>query len=187
MVEKFVRDNVSGFYANKVAVQISSGPTYHPITLLVSEFQPADEDFLALSQIKTDMNGNLESVFTRQYAPPFALHPSAVSDLREKCLEHVELIAKRPRCTGELYHKHTSMISWDVFKVITQYHRSVNVGMARSQILETLLNHNGIGPAYRRRNHALYHALFHGTKSCFHGEICRRGNQQPYSPNKAFL
>jgi hypothetical protein len=187
VVEKFCSRYISGFCVNKVAVQISSGPTYQPITLLISEFQPADENFLALSQIKTGMDGNLESVFTHQYALPFALHPSAVSDLREKCLEHVELIAKRHRCTGELYHKHTSMISWDVFRVITQYHRSVNVCMTRSQIPETLLNDNGIGPAYRRRNRALCHALFHSTKSCFHGEICRRSNQQPYSPNKAFL
>jgi hypothetical protein len=187
VVEKFVHDNVSRFYANKAAVQTSSGPTYQPITLFISEFQPADENFLALSQIKTDMDGSLESVFTRQYAPPFAPLPNAVSDLRKKCLEHVELIAKRPRCTGELYHKHTSMISWDIFRVITQYHRSVNVGMTRSQIPETLLNDNGIGPAYRRRDRALCHALFHSTKSCFHREICRRGNQQPYSPNRAFL
>jgi hypothetical protein len=187
VVEKFVHDNVSGFCANKVAVQISSGLTYQPITLFISEFRPADENFLALSQIKTGIDGNLESVFTRQYAPPFALLPSAVSDLRKKCLEHVELIAKRPRCTGEFYHKHTSMISWDVFKAITQYHRSVNVGMTRPKIPETLLNDSVIGPSCWRRNSALCHALFHGTKSCFHGQICRRGNQQPYSPNKASI
>jgi hypothetical protein len=129
MVEKFIEDNIFGFTANKVAVQISSGPSYQPITLFINEFQPADEGFLALSQIETDKDGNFSSEFTRHYAPPFALPPGANSVLREKCLEHVELIAKGQRCRGEVHYKQTSVVSWDVFNAIAQYQRSSNVGI----------------------------------------------------------
>jgi hypothetical protein len=176
MVEKFVEDNISGFTANKVAVQISSGPTYQPITLFVNEFQPVDEHFLALSQIKRDSDGNFSSEFTRQYAPPFALLPNANSVLREKCLEHVKLIAKQPRCRGEVHYKHTSIVSWDVFSAIAQYQRSSNVGLFTFIIPKNLLNHSGTESICRRSNLALCHALLYGANSCFYRGLRRCGD-----------
>ncbi len=187
MVEKFVHENVSGFSGNQVAVEISSGPTYRPISLFINEFQPVDEDFLALSQIKTDEDGNLSSEFTRQYAPPFALPPSSSIALREKCLEHVELIAKGSRNDGELSKKHTSIISWDLFNAIAQYQKSVNVGTPGSIIPETKLNYHGTEQTCRRSYRALCYALFHGPKSCFHGRFCRCGDHLPHSPDKAAI
>lgn len=119
---------MSNFRASEVAVQVSSGPTYQPISLWVHEFQPANEEFLALSQIQTDEDGILRSDFTRRYAPPFALPPAATGRvLREKCQKHVELIAKGPRSEGELYYKDISIVSWDVFDAIDQYQKSTNV------------------------------------------------------------
>lgn len=129
VVENLIRDNVpTGFYDNEVEVEISSGPTYWPISLRVHEFQPANEEFLALSHIKTDDDGNLSSEFTRRYAPPFALPPIGTEVLREKCLEHVETIARSPRSEGEVYYRDTSRVSWDILSAIYQYQKSTDVG-----------------------------------------------------------
>jgi hypothetical protein len=117
----------SGFSDNRIAVQISSGPTYQPISLWVYEFQPPNENVLSLPQIKTDKDGNFTSEFTRRYAPPYAIPLTATGLLLEQCREHVELIARGPRCEGELYYKDTSIVPWKIFKAIDQYRRSTNV------------------------------------------------------------
>jgi hypothetical protein len=131
---------VSGFCDNKVAVNISSGPTYRPLSFWVHEFQPIDEEFLALSHIKTDEDGNLSSEFTRRYAPPFAIRPTGTEALRDKCLQHVKLIAKGPRSEGEVYYKDTSRVSWEILTAIYQYQRSTNVGTVGCITLKHLLS-----------------------------------------------
>lgn len=93
----------------------------------VQEFQPLNEEFLASSQIETGNDGNLNSEFTRQYALPFMLPQGRHTELKDKCLEHVELISRGPRCTGELYYKDTANISWEVFNAIAGYQKSANV------------------------------------------------------------
>ena len=170
-IENLIQENVIGFNDNKISVQISSGPTYQPISLWVHEFQPANEEFLALPHIKMDKDGNIGSQFIRGYAPPLALPPTSAKALREKCQEHVDLIAKGPRCEGELYYKHTSIVPWDVFNAIDRYSRSTNVRILVCLMLKEWSGNLETGRACEKGNSPLRHAFFYDPNFAVHWRL----------------
>lgn len=163
---------MSDFSDSQVAIQISSGPTYQPISLWVHEFQPVNEESLVLPQIKTDGDGTIRSDFTHRYAPPFALLPTATGRvLREKCREHVELIAKGPRGEGELYYKDTSVVSWDIFNVIDQYRKSTNVRTLTRMTPRNFEINQGTEWTCAKGVSTLRNALFHDPSSGLYGRL----------------
>lgn len=145
MVENLFRDNVSRLSDNRVQVQISSGPTYQPISIWVNEFRPINDEFLEVSHIKTGENGHPSSKFIRRYAPPYMLHQNEIKTLGDKCMEHVKLIAKNPRGKGELYFKYTSIVPWKVFNAIRRYHDSTDVSSISCIYVVHFLNDHRTG------------------------------------------
>jgi hypothetical protein len=107
----------------------------------------------------------------RGYAPPLALPPASAKALREKCQEHVELIAKGPRCEGELYYKHTSIVPWEVFNAIDRYRKSTNVRILACLMLKGRLGNLEIGRTCRKSDSSLRHAFFYDPNLAVHGRV----------------
>jgi hypothetical protein len=124
---------VTGFTNNTIEIEIKSGPTYPPIRLVVHEFLPKDQNFLALPQLVTNEINN-ESRIAVSYAPPLGLN-EPTNAVKQKCLEHIKSIIKSERNAGEVEYGETSQISWRVLEAVSQYQRP-SPGVRSSPVLQ---------------------------------------------------
>jgi len=104
---------------------MSSGPIYDKLRLTVTEFQPRNEDFLALNYVgpKDDTNDQCQT-FIPSYAPPFGLHHTSAKELKTKCLDHIISIIGRERDIGEATRGDISIMSWKIFEAVNNYRKS---------------------------------------------------------------
>ncbi len=93
----------------------------------MNEFQPADEKFLELIELKIDDKDKKSAKFTQHYAPPYGLSQVAAKGLGENLQDHIEAIVEGPRNRGELKQGDMSIVSWEIWEAIDQYRRATKV------------------------------------------------------------
>jgi hypothetical protein len=108
---------------NDVSVRMLSGPFLSSIPLVVREICPANQDFLLLpdlmSEIK-DQEQGFASTLTLQYA----WFDSGIEQLKPKCLEYIKNISRCPfhillNMTGN-----TSKVIWRSLEAVWNYLRA---------------------------------------------------------------
>ena len=112
-----------GFTENKFEIEMSSGPQYPSLRLVVHEFQPKIEEFLVLPYIGNS-TGNKGYEFTPSYAPPVGLHGTDFQDVEEKCSSHIDSIIEQERDIEEAASGDTSMLSWKIYQAVNEYRQS---------------------------------------------------------------
>lgn len=118
-------DKNAKFTNNTIEVDMSSGPIYDKLRLTITEFEPQNEDFLALNFVgpKDDTNSPYQR-FIPSYAPPFGLHRTSAKELKTNCRHHIESIIEKERDIGEATRGDISIISWKIFEAVNNYRKS---------------------------------------------------------------
>jgi hypothetical protein len=140
-IEYFFCKNMLGFTDNKIEVEMSSGPAYPTIKLVVHEFVPSNREFLSLSYVKQGLAGAWQK-FAPSYAPPLGLYSTEGSALRNACLRYIMSVTKQDRDGRECTLGDTSTISWNVLSAVNRYQRSIT---GTEDVVSTLYENSNIG------------------------------------------
>lgn len=121
-IDLVMAEKVSGFSNNSFKIDISSGPTYPPIPIVVHEFCTSDLSFLAFKKIVIDEVTKVPQ-FVNAYSPPLGIIDFS-QDLEGKLTSHIQDIIEGKRNYGEVVYGDTSQLTWDVFEAVRRYQRA---------------------------------------------------------------
>jgi hypothetical protein len=121
-IKDLLRKNMVGFTENRIKVEMSSGPDYPKMHLIVTEFVPSNREFLSLTYVEKAAAGD-DHKFAHSYAPPLGVYDTVKQNLEKNCLSHMKSIITQSRSLGELLHGDTSVISWKAFEAVNRYRK----------------------------------------------------------------
>jgi len=171
-ITNLIKENAI-FTNNIIEVEMSSGPEYEKIHISVTEFQPRNEEFLALNFVATqhEKDGEYQR-FIPSYAPPFGLHGAGAKGLKNKCQDHIRSIIEKERHSGEAKRGDTSLISWNIFEAVNNYRKSGGCNNVSNQfsIYPRLFSYTDLGQeaSPREGSNALCHVLLHEPNHHLH-------------------
>lgn len=115
-----VRNNIIGFIANSMLLEMSSGLEYPTNQVVVAEFVPSNRQFLSLSYVKQAICGD-QYEFAASYAPPWGLYGPGTDFLKNTCLNHITSIIEQSQSLGECALGDTSIILWELYEAVNHY------------------------------------------------------------------
>lgn len=184
-IKDLLRLNMVGFTENRIKVEMSSGPDYPKMQLIVTEFVPSNREFLSLTFVEKAATGD-DHEFAHSYAPPLGVCDTVKQNLEKICLSHMKSIITQSRSLGEIIHGDTSVISWKAFEAVNRYrkHSSGTGGNVRTLDMKPymrLIAYLSENPAAEGM-HALCDALLHGSYHYLHQHIGRRSCHETPRP-----
>ena len=123
-VQQLIDENIAGFTANKIQVQLSSGSNSPPMTLTVYEFVPTNYEFLFLYWTPPDVNASIPNP-ERIYAPPLGLLDNKdQAKLQDTCQEHIKSLIKHNQYCKDATNSNAAPVSWEAYEAVNRYRKS---------------------------------------------------------------
>lgn len=85
---------------------MSTGRSHPPISLLICEFIPPDQEFLLVPDLDPESNG-------QKLTLAYGLHNYSVDQLKQKLLEHIEAVSNWENMTGN-----RETLTWKVLRAM---------------------------------------------------------------------
>lgn len=120
-VDRLIETYGKCFTANKIEVQFSCAPRYPPLVLVLTEFIPPPEE---KSPLKIMHN---QGPAIEPHSPARLALPSIETNLRRKCLEHIQAMVRYHLDNDQVFpRKYSSQVSTRTFAAVCKYHKMIS-------------------------------------------------------------
>lgn len=143
-IRETIQSNVRRPTNNRIAVEMSSGPSYPVICLMVNEFSPSRKEFLELKFVASQAD-EAPKRWDKSYSPPIGVFELSPESLDKSLLQHIEEVTNSPRNIEECHSGDTWIVAFKIFEIINGYRKATgkagNVCYYPSDILESYHAH----------------------------------------------
>ena len=81
-------------------VSISTAPSHPPVSVVICEYRPQNQDTLLASDFDKDSKDDM-SAFAKAFTLPYAIPYFSVGQLEDQWLKHIRAISKLHNLTGD--------------------------------------------------------------------------------------